>query len=121
MVSRQFCVVDRRQAADPLTSRISKAAHTLIVCRPIAIHCVVSQVMRSKHTDPRIAFGQAVRKLRRQKGISQEKLAELADIHRTYIGDVERGTRNIALLNMTRIAKALGLSLSDLIREMENQ
>ena len=62
-----------------------------------------------------------VRSIRLVKGISQEKLAELAEIHRTYIGDVERGTRNIALVNMTRIASALGVSLSDIIKQMEKQ
>jgi transcriptional regulator with XRE-family HTH domain len=77
--------------------------------------------MRSKDTDPRLMFGTAVRRLRRRKGISQEKLAELAGIHRTYMGDVERGTRNLALVNMTRIANALGLPLSELIREMERR
>lgn len=77
--------------------------------------------MRSKDTDPRVKFGAAVRRLRRRKGISQEKLAELAGIHRTYMGDVERGTRNLALVNMTRIANALRLPLSELIREMERR
>ncbi len=76
---------------------------------------------RSRHTDPKSAFGHAVRRLRESKGLSQEGLAELADIHRTYIGDVERGTRNIALVNMTQIAKALGVSLSRLISEMEKE
>jgi transcriptional regulator with XRE-family HTH domain len=51
--------------------------------------------------------------------MSQERLAELAEIHRTYIGDVERGKRNIALVNMTKIAKALGISLSRLVKEAE--
>jgi len=69
--------------------------------------------------NPQLAFGQAVRKFRLKRGFSQERLAELADIHRTYIGDVERGTRNISLLNMTRIAKALQVPLSRLIQEME--
>jgi transcriptional regulator with XRE-family HTH domain len=76
-------------------------------------------VTRHNQNDPRIAFGKAVRKLRLAKGISQEKLAELADIHRTYIGDVERGTRNIGLVNMTRIATALDVPLSRLVQEME--
>ena len=74
---------------------------------------------RGKQRDPRFSFGRAVRKRRHQKGISQEKLAELAEIHRTYIGDVERGTRNISLVNMVRIAKALDLPLSALVAEME--
>jgi transcriptional regulator with XRE-family HTH domain len=78
-------------------------------------------VTRTKESDPRLAFGRTVRRLRENRGLSQEKLAELAGIHRTYIGDVERGTRNIALLNMTKIAKALGTSLSRLIAEMEKE
>lgn len=74
---------------------------------------------RHRQSDPRLAFGEAVRKLRLAKGISQEKLAELADIHRTYIGDVERGARNIALVNMSKIAAALGVPLSRLMHDME--
>ena len=76
---------------------------------------------RTRESDPRLAFGRTVRRLRENRGLSQEKLAELAGIHRTYIGDVERGTRNIALVNMTRIAKALGTSLSRLIADMEKE
>jgi transcriptional regulator with XRE-family HTH domain len=76
-------------------------------------------VKKEKEIDPRRAFGQAVRKLRENKGLSQEKLAELSGVHRTYVGDVERGTRNIALVNMTRIARALGTTLSRVITEME--
>jgi transcriptional regulator with XRE-family HTH domain len=74
---------------------------------------------RKRPSDPRSAFGAAVRRLRTDKKLSQEELADLAEIHRTYIGDVERGTRNIALVNMTRIANALGLPLSRVIAEME--
>ena len=59
--------------------------------------------------------------MREKKGLSQERLADLAGIHRTYIGDVERGTRNIALINMDRIAKALGVSLSRLVKDMEKE
>jgi transcriptional regulator with XRE-family HTH domain len=72
-----------------------------------------------KPSDPRVAFGRAIRRLRLRQGLSQEKLAELADIHRTYMGDVERGTRNIALVNMSKIAQALGLPLSRVMLEME--
>jgi transcriptional regulator with XRE-family HTH domain len=61
----------------------------------------------------------AVRELRTERGLSQEKLAELSEIHRTYIGDVERGTRNIALVNMTKIANALNVPLSKLVLESE--
>lgn len=73
--------------------------------------------MRSKRTQ--LAFGKAVRKFRIARGFSQEKLAEIAEIHRTYLGDVERGERNISIVNMSRIATALNISLTDLTREME--
>ena len=52
-------------------------------------------------------------------GASQEGLADLTNLHRTYIGDVERGERNISLNNMSKVAKALGVSLSKLIGETE--
>jgi transcriptional regulator with XRE-family HTH domain len=57
--------------------------------------------------DPRIVFGKHVRKLRHERGLSQEKLAELADLHRNYVGGVERGERNIAIINIVRLARAL--------------
>jgi transcriptional regulator with XRE-family HTH domain len=69
--------------------------------------------------NPQLAFGQAVRKFRLKRPLSQERLAELANIHRTYIGDVERGPRNISLVNMIRIAKSLQVPLSRLVQEME--
>jgi len=59
-------------------------------------------------------FGASVRKFRLKKKLSQEKLAELADLHRTYIGQVECGKRNLALRNIAKLAKALGISIKDL-------
>ena len=53
------------------------------------------------------------------QGISQEALADLAGLHRTYIGDVERGERNISLVNMAKIARALHIKLSELVRDSE--
>jgi transcriptional regulator with XRE-family HTH domain len=78
-------------------------------------------VKRLREEDIQVAFGAALRRVRVKKALSQEKLADLAGIHRTYVGDVERGTRNIALINMTRLAMALGVSLSRLIAEMEDE
>jgi transcriptional regulator with XRE-family HTH domain len=65
------------------------------------------------------SFGQRVRFLRQQAGLSQGKLAELSNLHRTYISGVERGERNISLLNIVRLAKALGIPPSELIKEIE--
>jgi transcriptional regulator with XRE-family HTH domain len=64
-------------------------------------------------------FGDRVRSLRIAKGFSQEKLAELSGLHRNYIGGIERGERNIALLNILRLSKALGISASQLLDEIE--
>lgn len=60
--------------------------------------------------DPRIAFGKQVRARREALGYSQEELAEMAHLHRTYIGSVERGERNISLLNIWQVAEALSVS-----------
>ena len=59
-------------------------------------------------------FGARVRKYRLKKKLSQEKLAELADLHRTYIGQVECGKRNLALKNISKLAKALNVSVKEL-------
>ncbi len=67
----------------------------------------------------KLEFGNALRKYRHAKGISQEALADLAGIHRTYVGDVERGERNISLLNMMRLTAALRTPLSQLVLDME--
>jgi transcriptional regulator with XRE-family HTH domain len=69
--------------------------------------------------DIRIQFGIAVRRRRSELRISQEELASRADLHRTYIADIERGTRNVSLLNIEKIAKGLGLRNSDLMRSAE--
>ena len=55
-----------------------------------------------------------VRELRHAKGLSQEKLAEEAGIHRTYLGGIELGLRNPSLRNIARIARALGTKVADL-------
>lgn len=62
-------------------------------------------------------FGDRVREIRLQKGLSQEGLARLAKIDRTYIGGIERGERNPGIKNVYRIAAALGIPASDLFRE----
>ncbi|MCK9574101.1 MAG: helix-turn-helix domain-containing protein [Candidatus Omnitrophica bacterium] len=59
-------------------------------------------------------FGARVRKYRLKKKLSQEKLAELAGLHRTYIGQVECGKRNLALKNVAKLAKALNVSVKEL-------
>jgi len=59
-------------------------------------------------------FGNRVRMLRKSKGWSQEEFADQCGLHRTYIGAIERGERNVSLNNIHAVAKALGLSVKDL-------
>ncbi len=59
-------------------------------------------------------FGQKVRAIRKEKNLSQEVLAGRSDLDRTYIGGVERGERNISLINIEKLAKALGVDVKDL-------
>lgn len=59
----------------------------------------------------KVLFGSNVREFRRSNGISQEKLAELSGLHRTYISDVERGSRSISLDNIKKIANALEVEI----------
>jgi len=61
-------------------------------------------------------FGQIVRNKRKEMNISQEELAHLANLHRTYIGMIERGEKNITLLNIEKIAMALNCSISDVVK-----
>ena len=66
--------------------------------------------------DIRLRFGKAVRKKRHKLGVSQEEFADICGLDRTYIGGIERGERNVALVNIERIAKALRISLPELFR-----
>ena len=69
--------------------------------------------MNSKN-DILIKFGLKVREIRKTKGLSQEQLAFKANMHRTYIGMIERAEKNITLLNIEKIANALEISITDL-------
>ena len=64
-------------------------------------------------------FGYAVKLRREELGMTQEDLAEKAGIHRTYLSDVERGTRNLSLVNIERLAEALVMSMSELLEAVE--
>ena len=66
-------------------------------------------------------FGELVRRLRQEKGYSQEELSFRVGLHQTYISSVERGERNVTIQTADRIAKALGTKLSDLFGELERE
>jgi XRE family transcriptional regulator, regulator of sulfur utilization len=62
-------------------------------------------------------FGEAVRRLRRAKGLSQERLADLCGLHGVYVGVIERGEKNVTIVTADRVATALGVTLWELLRE----
>lgn len=69
--------------------------------------------------DVRERFGLAVKARREELGLTQEDLAARAGIHRTYLSDVERGARNLSLVNVERLAVALGLTLAGLFARVD--
>ena len=71
---------------------------------------------RLMHEDPRTIFGANVRRRRELVGLSQEDLSELCELHRTYIGAIERGERNLGLINIVRIADALSVAPSEFLQ-----
>lgn len=68
------------------------------------------------HRSPKEIFGQNVRRIRGEAGLSQEELAFRAKLHRTYISSVERGERNVSLENIFAIAEALQVAPGDLLK-----
>ncbi len=89
----------------------------LIVCGRIVIPA--SSILSMAYSKPDGLFlrnfGLRVRKLREAEGWSQEGFAEHCNLHRTYVGAIERGERNLAILNIRKIAAALGVSMSKLL------
>lgn len=64
------------------------------------------------------AFGEKIRKIRTERGLSQEKLAFLSGLHRTYVGAIERGERNVSFRNIEKIANTLKVDLEELFRNL---
>jgi transcriptional regulator with XRE-family HTH domain len=74
--------------------------------------------MKTKSSARRI-FAENLRKARLARKLSQEDLAELSGLHRTYVGSVERAERNVSIDNMERLSAAVGVSLPDLLKEVK--
>lgn len=70
-------------------------------------------------TEFQVALGQTIRNLRSERGYSQESFADAVGLHRTYMGGIERGERNLGITNLGKIASTLGMPLSRLIAEAE--
>ncbi len=93
---------------------------------PLIVHGVghprsrsVGVVPATPPSDVLQALGRAVRKMRLLRGLTQERLAEAAGLHPRYVSDVERGRRNVGMVNLDRLAIALGMDLPDLMIEVE--
>lgn len=71
--------------------------------------------------DAKINFGNTLRLLRNHKGYSQEHIGEQTGLHRTYISDVERGDRNLSLINIIKICKVLDVKPSSFFNQMEKE
>lgn len=68
-----------------------------------------------------IQFGKRITRLRQRRAMSQEELATKAGVHRTYIGMIERGEKNITILTLLRVTTALDVKLSDLLKGFEDE
>jgi transcriptional regulator with XRE-family HTH domain len=64
----------------------------------------------------RVRFGKALRQRRNKLGVSQEAFADMCELDRSYIGGIERGERNVALVNIEKIARTLRVSIAELFR-----
>ncbi len=71
--------------------------------------------------DIRVRFGRALRLRRNKLGVSQEAFADLCGLDRTYLGGIERGERNVALVNIEKIARALRISTSELFKGLDTR
>ncbi len=67
-----------------------------------------------------VSFGIKIRELRKARGLSQESLADLAELDRSYIGGVERGDRNISLINIQKISIALNVNIVELFKDLND-
>lgn len=81
------------------------------------LHNIIRHTMSIESKSILDIFARNVKKRRNEFGISQEKLAELSGLHRTYIGMIERSEKNITLLNIQKISKALNVEISTLLKE----
>lgn len=89
-----------------------------IVCRIIVSDSLYLKSNNMPKNEIVKKFGEKVRSERLRQGLSQEELAYRAGVHRTYIGMIERAEKNITLVNMSKIAKALNISITELVSDL---
>lgn len=89
-----------------------------LVCRFIVCNTDIINLMKNNENKLLNSFGTKIQDLRKKSNLSQEGLANLSGLHRTYIGMIERGEKNITLKNIEKIANALNVSLYDLFKDI---
>lgn len=77
----------------------------------------IMSISKSVSSDARRVFAKRLRQLRQVRGLSQEALADLAGLHRTYIGSIERCERNVSIDNIDRLARALEVDIVELLKD----
>lgn len=75
----------------------------------------LNKIQAMKKSEINIRIGNKIREIRQSKGLSQEQLAEIAEVHRTYVGMIERAEKNITLVSLEKIAKALEVEIGELL------
>jgi transcriptional regulator with XRE-family HTH domain len=83
---------------------------------PHTINSFVVSMSKKTNKDILVKFGKNIREIRMKKGLSQEQLSFKAELHRTYIGMVERAEKNITLINIEKISTALEVEISELLK-----
>lgn len=83
--------------------------------------CYPDDIIVKREKLLQLALGKTVRQLRMDAGKSQEQLAADANLNRSYLGDVERGEKNISLSNLDKLARALGMSAGELLKRSEGE
>ena len=99
----------------PFVKHVKESHHKLntLVCSTLVFTRATINFVRC----PNVALGRVIARLREVAGMSQEELAERADLHRNYVGGVERGERNVGLENIVRLAKALSVPPKELFAD----
>lgn len=89
----------------------------MALCAVYRNHICVPNLTKQRQHPALIALGKAISNARKQQGVSQEKLALLAGVDRSYVGRVERGDNNVAVLTLLKIGQAMNVSIADLMSE----
>ncbi len=99
-------------------NKLIKSFFTFFKCRQLPVVQLSSRTHLCKMEDIKVRFGRRLRELRLEKGLSQEKLANLSEIDRTYIPGIENGKRNVSIKILERLSKVLSISLSDMLKDL---